>query len=273
MKKILLIIPFFLILSVATPVFSQCPVLDEDIETMLSDEGYELADEYELNVQPDDYDYIYRDIYGGNEYLFLFVGEDGITDLDGYIYDDDGELIDKDAETDDGGFAGITYTCQNDERVKIKAKNYEAYCSDCYYCIKVYVYYRSQTTSTTLGSQAGQCPSPGDVFEKYLDNQGYELGDEYELNLDADDYDYVYRDIYGGNEYLFLFLGADGVTDLDGYVYDEDGGLIEKDAETGDGGIAVISYDCPKDERVKIKARNYESNCSECCIKILVYYR
>ena len=125
-----------------TPTFGQCPSLDYDIEESLKKKGYELGDEYELNVQPDDYDYVYRDIYGGNEYLILFVGEDGITDLDGYIYDEYGELIEKDADTDDGGVAVITYDCRNDERIKIKAKNYEAYCSDCYYCIKIYVYYR-----------------------------------------------------------------------------------------------------------------------------------
>jgi hypothetical protein len=94
---------------------------------------------------------------------------------------------------------------------------------------------------------------------KKIEKLGYTIADEMNVNISESMTGYSYRHFYGSLNYVVFAISEDkDVTDLDVYVYDEDGEVIEKDADESD--MAVISFNTGRDMEGKIVIKNYKSN-------------
>lgn len=143
MKKLFLVSVLFFVLW-SSNLNAQCEAhsLSYDDAYELKKLGLTLGDTYTLLIKAGDSDFIYRDIYDDYTYLFVFLADDGVKDIDGYIKNTSGTTLAEVTESNDGDITLVSYSPPYDSRVQIKANIYEAYCSDCYYCVTILVYYR-----------------------------------------------------------------------------------------------------------------------------------
>lgn len=93
---------------------------------------------------------------------------------------------------------------------------------------------------------------------KKLKELGYTIADEMKVNISEGMTGYSYRKFYGSLTYAVFAISEDkDVVDLDVYVYDEDGEVVEKDADESD--IAVVTFKTGTDTNGKIVIKNYKS--------------
>ena len=93
---------------------------------------------------------------------------------------------------------------------------------------------------------------------KKLKELGYTIADEMKVNISEGMTGYSYRKFYGSLKYAVFAISEDkDVIDLDVYVYNEDGEVVEKDADESD--IAVVSFKTGYDTDGKIVIKNYKS--------------
>jgi hypothetical protein len=140
LKKFTSVALFFLIF---TNSYSQdCESLSAENKLWLKKNGYSYLTYFEFSLKKGFSKTKSRQVYSSSDYIFIFNSESGVKDLDGYLQSYSGTTIKKDTKSGDNGFASITFTPEYNRTIKLKALNYSAYCSDCHYCVRVWVYHR-----------------------------------------------------------------------------------------------------------------------------------
>lgn len=139
MKKLLVTALFFVFVGSA---FSQTFYDAENLITLMEAAGWDVSvDEYETYLAEEDYDHFWKTFYGGNEYIIVaFPEEEGVYDLDLYLEDEYGNEIDK--GTSENQMEILIYDGSDDQRLKVKVKNYDSYSSSSRYKVHVLVFWK-----------------------------------------------------------------------------------------------------------------------------------
>lgn len=136
MKKIFLTLGLFILFF---QVFPQG--YEEKLDNILVDQsGYSISTTQVANLSEGSTAYHYKTCYGGLDYAVgVFCDENGVRDMDVYVYDGDGNLLISDNDTSPLGY--VTFHCNYDTTIKIVMKLYSAdSASKQYYC-KMKIYY------------------------------------------------------------------------------------------------------------------------------------
>lgn len=122
MKKKLPLLALFVLF--AATAFAQSQRYQDGVQK-LKDMGYTIADEMKVNISEGMTGYSHRHFYGSLKYAIFAVSEDkDVIDLDIYVYDENGEVYEKD--TDESDIAVITFKTGYDMDGKIVVKNYKS---------------------------------------------------------------------------------------------------------------------------------------------------
>lgn len=89
-----------------------------------------------------------------------------------------------------------------------------------------------------------------------LEGQGYTVSHGLVDRLEQGEVYEEYRTLYANNDYKIVGLGGPGVKDFDMYVYDSDGDIVEKDADTTN--VPIISFHVSETGRYRIKSKVYK---------------
>ena len=68
-----------------------------------------------------------------------------------------------------------------------------------------------------------------------------------------------YRTCYAANDYTVVAVTEAGVKDLDLYIYDSGGRLVDKNLTTSDEGVTMIDFSMLRTDEIRIMAKNYKS--------------
>ncbi len=137
MKKIILI---FSALMFSYQVFSQANV-QQEIKAYMKDKGWNHGDTYYAYLSEGEQTYKWRTFYEDCEYaIFAFSTENGVKDIDIYLYDNDGTLLTKSASSDE--WESITYNPYSTRRMKMVVKNYDSYSSSREYKVYYMVFFK-----------------------------------------------------------------------------------------------------------------------------------
>lgn len=122
MKKIILALGLlFLVLSNGIAQSS----LEKEVQKLFESNGYTLSTSQFANISEGTTAYNFKTFYAGNDYVIVaFPDEDGVSDVDLFLYDDDGSLYDK-SETSDNTEV-IKFSPLTTREMKIVIKNYDS---------------------------------------------------------------------------------------------------------------------------------------------------
>lgn len=137
MKKIFISIVF--ILSVAT-LFAQ-KLEENDLKALMTDLGYSWSETKATKLILGESEYFWRTFYSGNEYAILAFSENsGVYDLDLYLYNEVGSLIDRSSSKE--GFEIVEFLQKDVEQTKIVIRNYECSPEQIEYKCKFMIFYK-----------------------------------------------------------------------------------------------------------------------------------
>jgi len=137
MKSKIIIIIAIIAFSFSLKVSAQ----QAEIRQKMEDMGYTWLTTQYAYLSQGNTAYNYRTLYAYNNYVVVaYATETGVTDMDVYLYDNDGSMLAKDTETDK--VAVLEYKPYSTREMKIVMKNYNAYCSTCEYKCEFMLFYK-----------------------------------------------------------------------------------------------------------------------------------
>lgn len=137
MKKLFLSIVLIVIVA---SLFAQKSE-ENDLKILMQELGYSWSETKSTKLIEGESDYFWRTLYGGNEYAILAFSENkGVFDLDLYIYNDEGFLLDN--SLSEQGFEIVEFTPTEVMQTKIVIKNYECSPEQIVYKCKFMIFYK-----------------------------------------------------------------------------------------------------------------------------------
>lgn len=137
MKKIVLTLS--LILSFAC-LFAQ-KAEEKELKNLMKDLGYSWSETKTVALTEGEGAYYWRTFYTGNEYAILAFSEKSeVLDIDIYLYDENGDLIDNSESSED--FEIIEYDPSGSGQVKVVIKNYDSTTASTEFKCKFMVFYK-----------------------------------------------------------------------------------------------------------------------------------
>ena len=93
---------------------------------------------------------------------------------------------------------------------------------------------------------------------RVLRSYGYTIGDEEKVNCVEGGTGYYYHTFSQGLSYIIVGCSDDeNVSDVDLFLYDDDGNELKRDADTSK--LAILSFVPNYDVRLKVVIKNYKS--------------
>lgn len=175
----------------------------------------------------------------GQDYAIWGVCDQDCTDIDLTLYDDDGNQVDQDIQTDDKPLVRVTPRRNGRYRIKVSMATCSA--NPCRYGVGVW-----SRAARGGNSSDNSSSSEGDRWERVvrqqLDNSGQQYRDQgftmsHEIfmgRLDDDSNESLNIPLDGGTRYRLAGVCDQDCTDVDLTIYDPDGNEVDSDLETDD---------------------------------------
>ena len=193
----------------------------------------------------------------GNDYAIWGVCDQDCSDIDLTLYDEDGDQVDQDIQTDDKPLVRVTPRRNGRYRIKISMANCSA--NPCRYGVGVWV-----RTARSGGSDNSGNSGEGDRWERVvrqqLDNagrvatdRGYAMSHEVFMGrLDDDQNESLNIPLDGGTKYILVGVCDQDCSDVDLTIYDPDGNEVDSDLETDDKPVLELTPRSDGRYRVKV---------------------
>jgi len=123
-----------------TSVFGQ-RAEEKEMKSLMQDLGYSWSETKSLKLVEGQSEYYWRTLYEGNEYAILaFSDDEGLYDIDIYLYNEEGSLIDQSKASEN--FDILEFTPDTSGLVKVVLKNYDALSTVDEYKCKFMIFYK-----------------------------------------------------------------------------------------------------------------------------------
>ncbi|MBN2893578.1 MAG: hypothetical protein JXL97_17025 [Bacteroidales bacterium] len=137
MKKLTLLLLGFCIF---TGIYAQNTNLEQEIKVIMESYGYELSTSQYAYISEGNTAYHYKTFYEGNDYAIIGFPEDnGVNDIDLYLYDGDGTLLAEGSSEDN--YEILEYTPYSTREMKIVIENYDSDYSSTEYKVKFMIFW------------------------------------------------------------------------------------------------------------------------------------
>lgn len=187
-------------------------------------------------------------LQAGQDYAIWGVCDQDCSDIDLTLYDDDGNQIDQDIQTDDKPLVRVTPRRNGRFRIRVSMANCSA--DPCRYGVGVWA--RDSRGGNSDNSNSGGS-SDGDRWERVvrqqLDNagriatdRGYQMSHEVFMGrLDDDQNESLNIPLDGGTQYILVGVCDQDCRDVDLTIYDPDGNEVDSDLETDDKPVLEVT--------------------------------
>jgi len=137
MKRTFLSIAFIIFITV---LYAQ-KAEEKDLKALMTDLGYSWSETKSTMLHKGESEYFWRTFYSGNEYAILVFSENkDVFDLDLYLYNEEGNLLDKSISK--GNFEIIEFALADVSQTKIVLKNYNCAPEQAEYRCKFMIFYK-----------------------------------------------------------------------------------------------------------------------------------
>ena len=165
---------------------------------------------------------------GGEERAVLAVCDEDCSDIDLYLYDEGGVLIDSDTSTDD--VPVLLVTPPRRTRYRVQVTMYDCEVEPCFYAVGVY---QGGGTLTDAGDYQGQADRYlQTAFDALLAEDKYRMEESLYGNLYSSGDETFQIELGSGRPYRILGACDDDCGDLDLILIDPNGNELETDTET-----------------------------------------
>lgn len=197
----------------------------------------------------------------GQDYAIWGVCDQDCSDIDLTLYDDDGNQIDQDIQTDDKPLVRVTPRRNGRFRIKVSMANCSA--NPCRYGVGVWSRNAQGGNSSNSNNNSGSS-SEGDRWERVvrqqLDNagrvatdRGYAMSHEIFMGrLEDDQNESLNIPLDGGTQYILVGTCDQDCSDVDLTIYDPDGNEVDSDLETDDKPVLQLTARNSGRYRVKV---------------------
>jgi len=115
--------------------------LGAELKALLKEKGYSISKELFSDLAEGETAYYTKTFYAGTNYAIIAYSEEyGVSDIDIYLYDDDGSVLVKDTDSDQSAL--VEYSPYVSREMKVVIKNYNSESSvkeyDCRFIIAYY---------------------------------------------------------------------------------------------------------------------------------------
>ncbi|HVX87745.1 MAG TPA: hypothetical protein VG940_02370 [Gemmatimonadales bacterium] len=199
-------------------------------------------------------------LQAGQDYAIWGVCDQDCSDIDLTLYDDDGNQIDQDIQTDDKPLVRVTPRRNGRFRIRVSMANCSA--NPCRYGVGVWARNSRGGNSDNSGNSGDS--GDGDRWERVvrqqLDNagrvatdRGYQMSHEVFMGrLDDDQNESLNIPLDGGTQYILVGVCDQDCTDVDLTIYDPDGNEVDSDLETDDKPVLQLTARNNGRYRVKV---------------------
>lgn len=194
----------------------------------------------------------------GQDYAIWGVCDQDCSDIDLTLYDDDGNQIDQDIQTDDKPLVRVTPRRSGRFRIKVSMANCSA--NPCRYGVGVWSRAARGGNSSDNSNSSGDGDRWERVVRQQLDNagrvatdRGYQMSHEIFMGrLDDDSNESLNIPLDGGTQYILVGTCDQDCSDVDLTIYDPDGNEVDSDLETDDKPVLQLTASNSGRYRVKV---------------------
>ncbi|WP_044173617.1 hypothetical protein [Flectobacillus major] len=143
MKNItMLTLAFFAMLLSAKASLAQNTNMERELVAIMAQGGYAVSETLYADVKEGSSTFRWKTFYSQVNYMIVaFAEEDGVNDIDLYLYDGDNYLLSK--STSSNNYELLKYTPYSTRQLKVQVKNYDSYSSSYTYRLKFIIFYRN----------------------------------------------------------------------------------------------------------------------------------
>ena len=246
--------------------------LEDAYYSQLADRGFDATGELiEGSLGDSEDEDVWITLNGSGEYAIVAACDEDCSDIDLHLYDEDGNSIDSDMRVSEDPVVEVTTSRSEDYRVNVKMYNCDT--EPCYYAMRVYRRGGGGRGRDAGGSFARRTRRALDrAFEDGLADRGYfESGDMFEGSLDEMEEEDVWISLRRNQSYAILAVCDEDCSDIDLYLYDEDGDEIDTDTSIDQEPVVRVTPRRNADYRVRV--RMYSCDTEPCYYAFGVYER
>ena len=246
--------------------------LDDAYDSQLADRGFRATGELiEGSLDDSEDEDVWITLNGRGTYAIAAACDEDCSDIDLHLYDEDGNSIDSDMRVSQDPVVEVTTSRTEDYRVNVKMYNCDT--EPCYYAMRVYRRGGGGRGRDAGGSFAQRTRRALDrAFEDGLADRGYfESGDMFEGSLDEMEEEDVWISLRRNQSYAILAVCDEDCSDIDLYLYDEDGDQIDTDTSIDQEPVVRVTPRRNADYRVRV--RMYSCDTEPCYYAFGVYER
>ena len=227
--------------------------------------GYHMATEiYQGRLDDDATTNLSVDLVAGKDYVMWGVCDQDCSDIDLVIYDNNGNEVDSDLQTDDKPLLHVIPPRNGKYRVKVTMVACSA--NPCRYGVGLWSKDANAPTTSAItpDNSSGSSSSGGDQWERVVRNQlnqagtvatdkGYAMSHEIFMGrLDDDATESLNIPLDGGTQYILVGVCDQDCSDVDLTIYDPNGKEVDSDLETDDKPVLTLTAASSGQYRVKV---------------------
>jgi hypothetical protein len=222
--------------------------------------GYHMAtDIYQGRLNDDATTDLSVDLKAGKDYVLWGVCDQDCTDIDLVIYNNNGDEVDSDLQTDDKPLLHVIPARDGKYRIKVSMVTCSA--NPCRYGVGLW---SKDAGSAITSAPSGTSSSEGDRWEAVVRNQlndaghtwtekGFAMSHEVFMGrLDDDANESLNIPLDGGTRYVLVGVCDQDCTDVDLTMYDANGKEVVSDVETNDKPTLQFTPPSSGSYRVKV---------------------
>jgi hypothetical protein len=224
--------------------------------------GYHMAtDIYQGRLDDNATTDLSVDLKAGKDYVLWGVCDQDCTDIDLVIYNNSGDQVDSDLQTDDKPLLHVIPPRDGKYRIKVTMVTCSA--NPCRYGVGLW---SKDAGSAITGNSSGNSgnSSGGDQWESVVRSQldragtvatdkGYAMSHEIFMGrLDDDGSESLNIPLDGGTQYILVGKCDQDCSDIDLTIYDPNGKEVDSDLETDDAPVLTLTAATSGQYRVKV---------------------
>ena len=204
---------------------------------------------------------------GGTAHTLLGVCDEDCSDIDLYLYDEGGVLIDSDASTDDVPVLLVTPPRRG--RYRVQVTMYDCQVEPCFYAVGLYQGGGAVAASDDFQGQAAHYLQT--AFDALLADDKYRMQESLYDNLYSSGDETFQIQLESGGPYTILGACDDDYGDLDLHLMDRNGN--ELDADTDVDSFPMLSVTPSSAGTCTVRVEMFECSVEPCFFSVGVYRR
>ena len=242
--------------------------LDTSGRIMLEPQGFQSTREiYTGSLSADSNVDHWITVDGGEEHAVLAVCDEDCSDIDLYIYDESGTLIDSDSSTDDVPVLLVTPPRRTRYRVQVTMYNCDV--EPCFYAVGLYQGGGVVADADDFQGQADHYLQT--AFDALLADDKYRMEESLYGNLYSSGDETFQIELGSGRPYAILGACDDDCGDLDLFLIDRNGNELDSDTEVDS--FPMLSVTPSSSGTFTVRVEMFECSTEPCFFSVGVYRR